>query len=763
VAYETEIAKAEKGIERYLAEMEKSGAIGGEYLRDARQNVARYLRQWMEDPNVDRLSPNLKQGLADVINRADEEDDWTNIVNAFARKVKFGTGGIRALMGFDKESIVKLKEIGIDAPILKGENTINNMVLLRAAYGIARWLRQRDDGGGTPKAVVGCDSRIQGLAFARAIAEVFLSEGLEVSLFDQPVPYPEVTYAVPTLEADIGMFISASHNDYRYNGFKLSGPNGAQISISERDEIVEIIDAATFAEIHPVALSTLEKEGHESLERLHYLGGAEKLDRDEGYYGRDLVNIHDGYIAQIRGLFLMDELLGAGRVSEELGIDFAAFNGAGRSTVPNILDALGFPRVYSIQSLFEINGLFPQFKSDPGEEQQPDPGDPRAAEIALRELRKEEGTSDDYIGWSDADLLVGTDPDADRCGVIVHPPDALAELLTDEHRPRYSPEHTLIPADDMWTLLVWYRLTFGDLSAGEGKPFIALSHTTTDSLVYLAKKHGLGVMKTWVGFAWLSAAVRKAWAGEVPPGLSEGRSKPDQEQCDLVFYDTTDMTNDHRFNVATMEQSNGFSILGSPPETERGMGVGGHVLDKDGTLAALLTTEIASYARREGTDILSLLARHIYADDDIGLFVTYYEPDPLDGEYPGLQGETKKRGILDKAGALHEAADEGGVEIGGRAVTRTSKYWTGKYDEVNGPGFPDEGLRFYFEDDINHLTIRPSGTTNSLRFHVQLYGGVVKDESVAWKRRLELEAEARDMVTEIRERIGAPRQENVKY
>jgi phosphomannomutase len=160
---------------------------------------------------------------------------------------------------------------------------------------------------------------------------------------------------------------------------------------------------------------------------------------------------------------------------------------------------------------------------------------------------------------------------------------------------------------------------------------------------------------------------------------------------------------------------------------------------------------------------MSLLAKHIYADDQVGLFVNYYEPDPLDGEYPGLKGSTKKRRILDQADALYKSVAKGDVAIGGRAVTSAQKYWTGKYDSANGPGFPDEGLRFYFGRETDHLTIRPSGTTNSLRFHVQIYGGVVKQEAEAWRRRLALEAEARAIVDHVRAIIGAPRQEGARY
>jgi phosphomannomutase len=218
------------------------------------------------------------------------------------------------------------------------------------------------------------------------------------------------------------------------------------------------------------------------------------------------------------------------------------------------------------------------------------------------------------------------------------------------------------------------------------------------------------------------------------------------------------------WNVATLEQSNGWSILGGPPkDPKRMLGEGGHVRDKDGTFAAVLVTEVAAYAKREGTDILSLLAEHVYADPDVGLFVNYYEPDPLDGEYPGLEGDTKKKGILDRAEELFRRAQSGGFDLGGRRVTSGQKYATGKYDAINDwPGFPDEGIRLYFGTELDYLTVRPSGTTNSLRFHVQFHEAA-HDAGRVWERRVALDHEAKDLVTEVRDLIGAPRQEGVEY
>jgi phosphomannomutase len=290
--------------------------------------------------------------------------------------------------------------------------------------------------------------------------------------------------------------------------------------------------------------------------------------------------------------------------------------------------------------------------------------------------------------------------------------------------------------------------------------FVALSHTTSEVIAELAKKFGLGALRTWVGFGWLSTGVAHAWSSESLPMVAEGRVGDGAEKCHLVFYDTTAMDARRKVNDAALEQSNGFSILGGPPaDPLRQLGVDGHVRDKDGTFAALLVTEIAAYAKEHGTDLLSLLADHVYSDPDLGMFVTYYEPDPLDGEYPGIKGDTKKQQILKKTEELFDKACSGGISLGSRKVTSAYKYWTGKYDQINWPGFPDEGLRFYLEPSkYNHVTIRPSGTTNSLRFHVQFHAGPVSRDDV-WARWLDLEKEARELITEIRQTIGAPRDE----
>lgn len=349
--------------------------------------------------------------------------------------------------------------------------------------------------------------------------------------------------------------------------------------------------------------------------------------------------------------------------------------------------------------------------------------------------------------------MIGTDPDADRCGVVVKLPENQRYLYQNE-------DYALLPADDVWALLMWYRLAF-DKTIDPKKTFIVLSHTTTDSIVKLALKYGIGVIKTWVGFAALSASIRDTWENKLATNLIEGRQNPHDKLCNPFIQETYEMGHGERsYNLGAMEQSNGFSMLGYRPKDKFSLGDKGHVRDKDGVFAAVLIAEIAEWAKKNNTTLFELIDKHIYLDPDIGLFVNSYEPDPLDGEYPGIKGDKIKKSILRSALELYESANKEGETIAGMPVTSAVIYRTGKYDHIYPPTegfqFPDEGVRFYLSSDrLNHLTVRPSGTTNSLRFHVQLHSTVNEANLIDKKR--ELREQSQRIIDHIRVLLDAPR------
>jgi phosphomannomutase len=742
------LGRAEAGVSSYLKAALDDGSINQGQFDTATANVIPTLRKWLNDPALDRISPNLKSGVADTV----DNGCWEDIVNAYRKACSFGTGGIRGMMAFDRQSIVRLRDDGLDARILKGPNTLNNVVLLRTSAGVARF--GKDGGHRFDRIVIGYDSRVRGGDFARAIAELFLAYGYTIYLFDEPCPYPMVTFAIPfkQIKAHVGILISASHNDYRYNGYKLSCGNGSQFDPKERDEMYEkYIVPASFDDVKSTPLAEAP-EG-----KLWWLGGAEPLPGIE-YYGREanLINIHKAHADHVKRFLMTDDLAGKEKSGgKPLKIAFCAYHGAGRKAVPRMLTEVGLPDIKSIHhnGLFDLDGLFPSFCSEPGKEQQPDPGDTRAAKIAVDAFDAE------YPGeFRNIDVLIGTDPDADRCGMVVKVPSVQRHLYGNQ-------DWMLLPADDMWALLIWYRLQmeaekFGKIPNVEQK-FLVLSHTTTDSIVQLCRKFGIGVVKTWVGFAALSAAVRDQWDKAPRPNLVEGKADPADKLNHPYIMEYIDMTDARSFNIGSLEQSNGFSLLGGPPPDKSSLGVDGHVRDKDGTFAAILSAEVASWAKRNGTTLFDLVDEKIYLDPAIGLFVNHYEPDPLDGEYPGIEGDRKKIGILQKALDLFNRAQAGErIEIGGIPVVHTVMYRTGKYDRLYPPSgnfvFPDEGVRFYFNADrLSNLTVRPSGTGNSLRFHVQLHSPVTRENLIG--KKADLRARAIAIADDIRALLGAPR------
>ncbi len=767
--------RAEKGIQAFLDAERDAGRIAGNYYDDAVAKTMPNLRKWLLAEELDGISPGLRNGLREAIC----SEQWEALTNAYSRDVSFGTGGIREKMGSERSLVLRLKEEGIHAPIIKGPNTINDVIYLLTAAGTAKFGVERKPP--LSKVVIGFDSRVRGQDFAQLIAELFLGYGYTVYLFDEACLYPSVTYAVPTLRADVGVFISASHNDFRYNGYKLSCQNGSQFDPSERDMLYnEYIKNVKFGDIKKLAIADAPKD------KLWFLGGekcqsprtitegahaglplADPLpDAGDLYAGREsrIIDIHTMHVEHVKGFLVQPELIT--KTSKPLSIGYSAFNGSGRKAVPRLLSEVGFNDVKRIMKLDALDGMFPAFCSDPGKEQQPDPGDWRAGDIAVDAFKEEYGQA-----WDDVDLIIGTDPDADRCGVIVKVPEhqrkAYSHPGTGELR-----DYCLLSADEVWSLILWYRFSkevekFGSVRDAETK-FIALSHTTTDLLTCIARKYDVGVLKTWVGFAQLAAGCRAAWdlnQGKDTPGLTEngklpaydeGRTDPASPRANRSIHSWLAMDDSTRcYNIAALEQSNGFSILGKPAKDDRSLGEDGHVRDKDGTFAAVLVAELAAYAKDRGTNLLDMLDEHLYLDPAIGLYATHYEPDPLDGEYEGLAGYTKKRGILNKAEALFADVTSKPFELGGLAVQSATVYRTGKYDVVNWDGFPDEGYRFYFDDaKKSHLTIRPSGTSNALRFHVQLFGGHPSRDELLDKKAV-LRKTTVEIVQDIRRLIGA--------
>ena len=660
-------SKVRNEINNFLQHLIESKKISKDDAKLIYRRCYKNLVDWLTNKNISEIT---KEG----IKRAIKNKRWTDLVEAFWQNITFGTGGIRNKAVLSEKELKELGEYGLNAKILKGSNLINDVVFAKSTIGVMTYMDRHE----MRKVVIGYDSRLQGETFAELIAKVFLSRGFQVYLFDEACPVPELSFAVTNIGADIGIEISASHNDKRYNGYKITNKTGAGLNLDERQEIIDEIygneqKGIKGAQIENLNLVELD-EAKENL--LTYLGGESPIVE---IGNKPFINMHKRHLDHVKK-FISNKLV-VEKFASEVKIGYCAYYGAGYKAVPRLLKELGFTNVKIISEFNKLDGYFPAFKLT----QLPDPGDPRSAEIAVNKFRGEYGEK----AFEDLDILIGTDPDADRMGAVVKIPENQRKILGD---------WKLLSADDAWTLLLWYQLqTEADKHGGilpeADKKFIVKNHVTTDALAAVARKYGISCSDTWVGFAILAEKIIQKW--------QEGK-----------------------INVGTFESSNGYSIGGAKPGPGEFLGKRGHTLEKDGTLAAILIAEIATYAKSIGSSIIELLDT-LYLDPEIGYYATAQWQLPEEGVFEGVEGEFHKRRIIRNVEIIMDeahrrACSNNPLQIAGLPIVLVEKFATGKYDNLYWLGFPDEGIRFHFDQTgRNHITIRPSGTEAKLRFYVQ--------------------------------------------
>ena len=410
------------------------------------------------------------------------------LVEAFYTDLEFGTGGLRGLMG-------------------PGTNRMNKYTVAQATQGLANYiLRSVPEGASI---AIAHDSRNQSDFFAKVAADVMAGNGIEVHLFSALRPTPQLSFSVRHLNCTAGIVVTASHNPKEYNGYKVYWSDGGQI--------VPPHDAGIIAEVRAVAGPDQVKWGSDSVaqERIHWLGK----------------EADNAYLQTVLDLRLSDALRSGGA---DLSIVYTPLHGTGSVSVIPALAAAGFRNVHIVENQRQPDGDFPTVHS-------PNPEEGAALSAAI-ELAK----------TVDAQLVLGTDPDADRVGIAV--PDAA------------SPGGwRLLNGNETGALLVDYvvseRQRNGSLKEGD---FVANTIVTSDLMGSIGLDAGLRVKETLTGFKWIAAAIREA----------EGTG---------------------RFIVGG-EESYGYMI-------------GDSVRDKDAVAAACLLCELADVAANEGTDLLGRLAQ----------------------------------------------------------------------------------------------------------------------------------------------------------
>jgi phosphomannomutase len=374
--------------------------------------------------------------------RSTREQAQADLADRFAGSLQFGTAGLRGALG-------------------AGSNRMNRAVVIRAAAGLAAYLKDTIDGGG-PVVAVGHDARHDSDVFAQDTCSVLVAAGCEARLLPGPLPTPVLAFAVRHLGADAGVMVTASHNPPQDNGYKVylggraadEAGTGAQIVPPADQLIAERIEAAPAAIDVPMA-----REGWEQLSRA----------------------IVDGYLAAVT-----DVVRPGG--ARDIDVVLTPLHGVGGETCLQAFAAAGFPVPYVVPAQAEPDPAFPTVTF-------PNPEEPGAMDLAL-EAARERGS----------DLVIANDPDADRCAVAI--PDPSAEggwrALRGDEVGALLGENVLARREER-------RRPVGD---GARPPVVASSIVSSEQLARIAAAHGAEHVETLTGFKWLSRVPGLVYAYE---------------------------------------------------------------------------------------------------------------------------------------------------------------------------------------------------------------------------------------------------------
>lgn len=351
------------------------------------------------------------------------------IEDAFYRDLAFGTGGLRGVIG-------------------AGSNRMNVYTVAKASQGLADYLAKRFS---TPSAVIGYDSRLKSDVFARVTAGVLAANGVQVHFWPQLTPVPTVSFATRYLRASAGVMITASHNPAKYNGYKVYGADGCQVTVEAAAEILS------------------------EIEKLDLFDGVKRADFDACLHDGRIRLISDEVLAAFLEAVKAQSVLFGEEARKDIAIVYSPLNGTGYVPVTRALKELGYARVTVVEEQRLPDGHFPTCPY-------PNPEIREAMELGIA-----------YAGRLGADLLLATDPDCDRVGVAV--------------RDR-SGGYVLLSGNETGLLLLDYlcaqRMKHGAMPAD---PVMIKTIVTTDMAERIAAHYGVRTVNVLTGFKFIGEQI----------------------------------------------------------------------------------------------------------------------------------------------------------------------------------------------------------------------------------------------------------------
>lgn len=384
-------------------------------------------RQWLTDRYFDQETRDELSAI---------KDNEKEIIERFYRELEFGTGGMRGIIG-------------------AGTNRMNKYTVRKAAQGIANYINSMGEQARARGIVIAYDSRNKSPEFALESAKVYAGNGIKTYLFDELRPVPELSFAVRYLHTFAGIVVTASHNPKEYNGYKVYGEDGAQLSLDGSEKVLEEI--GKISDITSITL--IEKD--EAMEK-----GLLKI------IGKE---VDDEYISRLKTLCINPEL--ASEIGSTMKVVYTPLHGTGNKPVRRILSETGFKNVLVVREQENPDPNFSTVKS-------PNPEDKEALTIAIELAQKE-----------DVDLIIGTDPDCDRVGVAAR---------------NLNGEYVVLTGNQTGCLLLEYILS-QKKSRGQlpDNAFVAKTIVTTELSRAIANYYGVEMVEVLTGFKFIGEKIKE--------------------------------------------------------------------------------------------------------------------------------------------------------------------------------------------------------------------------------------------------------------
>jgi len=578
----------------------------------------------------------LPPWATDSIRELVERGEWGELNDRFYRYLEFGTGGMR---GRTIGAVPAKAETGVLSPLGSPEhagvgcNLMNDFTLVRATLGLHRYVSKylaAKKCPDRPKFVIAHDARHFSRHFCELAASTWTRLGGEAVIFSGPRSTPQLSFSVRWLQAHCGVVITASHNPPHDNGYKAYFEDGGQVTPPHDKGIID--------EVNGVALSALGEFLAKDVSRVTTLGR----------------EADDAYLAVAAQAALDRKLIR----QSDLRVVFTNIHGVGGvSTVP-LLSHAGV-HVTEVPEQAEFDPRFPTVKS-------PNPENAEALTLAVALATK-----------GGQDVVMATDPDADRMGVAVRTRAGKMELLT---------------GNQVGALLADYRVAkYKELGwiprEGTAAACLIKTFVTTPLQDAIGKKHGVKVINTLTGFKWIAAKIRgyeEKLAAAMGPGFD---------------YDATPFTT----RAALLQKHSTFYLFGT--EESYGYLPNDFVRDKDGNAACLMFAEFCAWVKSRGQTVPEYL-------DEVYLRYGFFLEGVINIYYEGASGAARIKRILDTYRSAPPKA------FGDTAVTRFQDFGREKFFDADGEQIPAQDLYVVTLANGYSFAARGSGTEPKMKFYL---------------------------------------------